>query len=514
MTRYFLLFFCLLAGCLRLDAALSPEQVAVVYNADSPLSREAMEKYCLLRKIPTEQVFALHALSAQDISRADFDVKVRMDLLLQAKQRSIMWPGGARKGRKLLRALVLMPDLPLRVKEDPSQPAGRISDSTPGNSASLDAELMLLGCDFPIGGPLNNPCYMKKVSELSSELPVLAVCRIDGPDRESIFRLIEVPHRVEPTGLWGWVAVDQGGPYASGDAKFAEIAGMAKFRHQPLFIEDSKRTLPETFPLMPQTIAYFGWYANPANGPFRPESAGNFRFAPGAIGLHLHSYSGTSVKDKHTWVGALLHRGAAVTAGNVAEPLLSGCLDFAAFYRALLEGSCVAEAGLSATPYLSWQNVLLGDPLYRPFPAQPARRPAADNPFLMWKDFCIRHGASPAAMQSAVEQQFRGRNAGLFAEMLAWRYAENKEYSQAVHYFKMAARLYRDGRDVTRVLLLQLAAMPAAGQRAAAQKYAADWKKTSVGSTYAPAISAVADALNPPPPQAAGAGTAKGAGKK
>lgn len=501
MSRFFFFLFISFCCIRSFSAVLSPEEVAVVYNADSALSKEAMERYCSLRRIPQEQVIALHALSSQDVSRADFDIKMRMDILFQAQAKGLMWPAGSRKGKKLMRALVLMPDLPLRVQEDPTQPAGRISDSTPGNSASVDAELMLLGCEFPIGGPLNNPCYLKKTEDLT-EAKVLAVCRIDGPDKESIFRMMEDPHRVEPTGLWGWVVVDQGGPYAEGDRKFDDIAGMAKFRNQPLFRESSKKTLSDTFPLMQESIAYFGWYANPANGPFRPESAGNFRFAPGAIALHLHSYSGKSIKDKHTWVGALLYRGASVTAGNVAEPLLSGCLDFAAFYRALLSGASVAEAGLLATPYLSWQNVLLGDPLYRPFPATPVRRPAADNPYLMWKDFCVRYGANPAAMQRAVEQQFSGKHAGTFAEMLAWRYAENSEYSQSVHYFKTAARLHRDGREITRALLLQLAVMPSAGQKNAAQKYAADWKASSAGSLFAPAIAAVADALNPPPPPA------------
>ncbi len=497
-----LLLLVLLCCSPVLFASLLPSEVAVVYNADSALSKEAMEKYCHLRRIPQEQVIALHALSAQDVSRADFDMKVRMDILIQAQARGLMWPAGPRKGKKLMRALVLMPDLPLRVQEDASQPAGRISSSTPGNSASLDAELMLLGCEFPIGGPLPNPYYTKKAGDLAGETKILAVCRIDGPDKKSIFRMIEDPHRVEPAGLWGWVVVDQGGPYAEGDRQFNDIAGMAKFRNQPLFRETSRKTLSDTFPLMQETIAYFGWYANPANGPFRPESAGGFRFAPGAIGLHLHSYSGTSVKDKHSWVGAMLYRGASVTAGNVAEPLLGGCLDFAAFYRALLGGATVAEAGLLATPFLSWQNVLLGDPLYRPFPANPVRRPPADNPYLMWREFCVRHGANPAALQRAVEQQFSGQHAGTFAEMLAWRYAENEEHSQALHYFQTAARLHRDGREITRALLLQLAVMPAAGQKNAAKKYAADWKASSAGSVFAPAIAAVADALNPPPPSA------------
>jgi len=474
--------------------------VAVVYNADSALSKEAMEKYCSLRRIPKEQVFALHALSAQDVSRADFDMKVRMDILIQAQERGLMWPAGPRRGKRLMRALVLMPDLPLRVQEDATQPAGRLSDATPGNSASLDAELMLLGGEFPIRGLLWNPYFMKKIGDLTVDPKVLAVCRIDGPDKESIFRMIEDPHRVEPTGLWGWVVVDQGGPYPEGDKVFNDVADMAKFRNQPLFHETSRQTLSDTFPLMQETIAYFGWYANPANGPFRPESAGDFRFAPGAIGIHLHSFSGTSVKDKHTWVGALLHRGASVTAGNVAEPLLGGTFDFGVFYRALLGGATVGEAGLVATPCLSWQNVLLGDPLYRPFPAKPVRRPAADNPYLMWREFCVRHGANPAALQRAVEQQFSGKHAGIFAEMLAWHYAENKEYSQALHYFKTAARLHRDGREITRALLLQLAVMPSAGQKSAAQKYAADWKASSAGSVFAPAIAAAADAINPPPP--------------
>lgn len=133
MSRFFFFLFISFCCIRSFSAVLSPEEVAVVYNADSALSKEAMERYCSLRRIPQEQVIALHALSSQDVSRADFDIKMRMDILFQAQAKGLMWPAGSRKGKKLMRALVLMPDLPLRVQEDPTQPAGRISDSTPGN---------------------------------------------------------------------------------------------------------------------------------------------------------------------------------------------------------------------------------------------------------------------------------------------------------------------------------------------------------------------------------------------
>src|SRR5690606_8059735 len=82
----------------------------------------------------------------------------------------------------------------------------------------------------------------------------------------------------------------------------------------------------------------------------------------------LHSFSAAQLRDaSKNWSGPLLARGAAATLGNVYEPYLQMTHHFDLFQRRLMDGFTLAEAAYMSVPVLSWQNVVLGDPLYRPF---------------------------------------------------------------------------------------------------------------------------------------------------
>jgi hypothetical protein len=90
--------------------------------------------------------------------------------------------------------------------------------------------------------------------------------------------------------------------------------------------------------------------------------------APGAIALHLHSFSaGTLRFDSAGWTPWLVKQGAAHTSGNVYEPYLSLTLRPDLLVDGLKRGLTVGEAAWYATPAVSWQGTLLGDPFYRPF---------------------------------------------------------------------------------------------------------------------------------------------------
>lgn len=486
MVRCILLLMLACMGAFGLE----PEEVAVVYNGDSLLSRSAAERYRTARGIPLNNCLPLHGLGAgADISRETFNQKVRLPLLWQGRALGLMWPSGPRNGRQLIRAMVLMPDLPLRVGGAPGQPGE--------TAAGLDSELMLLGADYPLSGPGHNPLLGQPAPRGREEQKVMGVCRIDAPDEETVYRMILEPSRVEKEGLWGWVVVDEGGPYPEGDKIFRAVADMAKARFQPLFYDTSKETLADSFPLMPQTAVYFGWYAERANGPFHPSAPKGFRFAPGAVAFHLHSFSAVSVKDPARWVGALLQRGAVATAGNVAEPYLSGCINYSILYQRLLAGDTLAEASLSATPFVSWMGIVLGDPLYRPFPPKIKRLPL-QNPFYQWQQLCSAAKGSLRKMQAETEARMQGKQGALFAEMFGWHCAESGEMKLAVQYFQFASNRYASLADRTRTSLLSITSQALSGDRHGAVLSARQLLNSSVGSPYRPAIARTADAVMSP----------------
>lgn len=440
-------------GCM--DAwGLTPAQVVVVYNAASKRSEQCARAYCARRSVPINQCVGLSGLpKGQDISRQEYDAKVRYPLLLHARQNSWRLPVTPHQGLKPVAAVVLMPDMPLRIREErePGQKPGFLFQ----NCASVDSELMLLGANYRTAGPLNNPYFNKDGALDVVKPPVLAVTRIDGPDDTTIRRMIQFPTEVERRGLWGWTVVDQGGPYPQGDEWFTAIAREAREKGLPVFHEESKATLAPAFPLMQDTAVYFGWYAHPANGPFKPATSADFRFAPGAVAVHLHSFSGTSVKDANNWVGALLQRGAAVTAGNVYEPTLGGCLKSDVFFDRLLKGYTVAEASLMATPWLSWQGVVMGDPLYRPFEVLSRNGGSGENVFVQWRRLMLQTEGNRKSLMNAVHQMLTTPTGAQMLEMLAWHLAEMGELDEAAECFAQVARRARSERNRVRASLLQ-----------------------------------------------------------
>ena len=471
--------------------ALVPRDVVVVFNADSPLSVRTAEAYCATRSIPKENAVGLHGIKAADISRADYNRFIMEPLMEEAHVRGWQWPANNKMLGKRKAAIVLMPDMPLRVKKAanlPKQLAG-----SGNNSASLDSELMLLGSLYPLGGPLPNRAYKKDGNISDYDAHILAVCRIDAPDELAIRRMINDPAEVERRGLWGWAVVDQGGPYPEGDAMFKTASSYAKVQGFPLFNETSKQCIGPDFPLSPHVAVYLGWYSQYPNGPFAA-TAPKFSFEKGAVAYHLHSFSALSVKDPKQWVGTLLQRGAAVTAGNVAEPYLGGCLDPEIFFARLLRGYTVAEAALMATPTASWQGVVLGDPLYRPFAARKSAS-VADSAFTRWYRACRDSSASLDALEGQVVSNLRRQDGAIVAEAFAWHCAETNRLDKAADYFRMAAEMSTAPVDWTRNMLLQITVNYNRGEKTLAEAQMNRMLEQTMGSPYRKAIEQTADTV-------------------
>lgn len=492
MWRFLLAF----AACCLVARGLTPAQVVVVYNAESKRSEQSARAYCARRSIPAAQCVALSGLpKGQDITRQEFDAKLRYPLLMHARQHSWRLPVAQQQGLKPVYAMVLMPDIPLRVKEEnePGKKPGFMFQ----NCAAVDSELALLGANYSTSGPLNNPFFNQDARLEDAKPPVLAVTRIDAPDDVSIRRMIQFPAEVERRGLWGWTVVDQGGPYPQGDEWFTAVARQAQENGQPLFHEESKSTLAATFPLMGDTAVYFGWYAHPVNGPFNPKTSADFRFAPGAVAYHLHSYSGTSVKDASSWVGALLQRGAAVTAGNVYEPTLGGCLKPDVFFNRLLKGYTVAEAALMATPWLSWQGVVLGDPLYRPYEVLSRNGGAGDNVYVQWRRLLRQTGGSRSAVVASVLQQVSSHQGAQLLEMLAWHMAGLGELDTAAGYFGQVARRAQSERNRVRASLMQGTLAFLNKDEGYGRQVMQRLLEQTVGSPFRPAVQKTAETFMP-----------------
>jgi tetratricopeptide (TPR) repeat protein len=79
-------------------------------------------------------------------------------------------------------------------------------------------------------------------------------------------------------------------------------------------------------------------------------------------------------------IGDLIRSGITGVAGQINEPYLDGAVRPDVLFPAYLKGFTLAESFYLATPYLSWQTVIVGDPLCAPFRAPSAESAEPDPP--------------------------------------------------------------------------------------------------------------------------------------
>jgi uncharacterized protein (TIGR03790 family) len=370
------------------DASPSPAgewnaaaETVVIFNPSFPGSEELAKFYAEKRNIPAAHLLPLPCSKDETISRDEFEETIRGPLLQAFKtkkwweieRRDVLDPNGKpyKKATQVvaqhMHVVVLMRGMPLRIKR--ASPKADLP-VTEVDEASVDSEIAALGLlDRPIKGPLENRYYQstRRFADHYEARGQLIVGRLDAPDDATVKRMIEDSLEAEHDGLWGRAVIAfalKDGAYAEGETWLGNCVRIYRESGIPVYADRSKEVLRDGWPL-PDTILYFGWYANRCSGAL---ASPDFRFKPGAIACHLHSYSAATLRSRtDNWCGPLLDHGAAAVLGNVWEPYLTLTTHFDLFNARLLDGLTLGEAAWSATPAISWMSVVVGDPLYRPF---------------------------------------------------------------------------------------------------------------------------------------------------
>jgi uncharacterized protein (TIGR03790 family) len=449
------------------------EATVVVFNAGVPASRRLAETYAKARRIPAANLVGLPLSSNETITRAEF-TRTLADPLRKVFTDKGWWtmgsgPDGPQATANTRRVLAVMSGVPLRISEDvaaapPGSPAAPPSPTPTGgqqtDAASVDSELTLLGAPgVAAAGVINNPYFRKDEAFATGAPPaVMLVGRVDGPSFPICERMIADAVAVEKSGLWGRVYLDlamKGAGYEEGDKWLLEAGRTFGTSGWPVMIDAHPQTLPTNYP-MTDAAVYLGWYIRSPDGPFLNPA---FRFRRGAVATHIHSFSATSIRGQtNEWCGPLLAKGAAAALGNTWEPFLGLTTHLNLFSERLLKGYTLAEAAWMSTPALSWMNVVLGDPLYRPFANRNTTPPVRENQeFQSYQALLSRHGQSDdhEALLRAVEAAASRRNSGVLWEglgVLVQTYASS-DLKRAAVAFEKAAKAYPRVPDKIRCYL-------------------------------------------------------------
>ena len=296
--------------------------MVLVANSEARDSVAIARHYAQVRGVPAANIIALKMPLAETISWREFVGTVWQPLESELVKRGwidaiamdLFDAVGRRKyavsGHRIT-ALVLCRGVPLRIADDPSLYAEvpPLTDHAEmrTNQGAVDSELSLLArTDYPINACLPNPLFNSARPTDDARAQVVKVSRLDGPTAADALHLVDLAVEAERTGLLGRAYVDIAGPNEKGDRWLEEAAASAR----SLGFDVSIGHGPATFPASARIDApalYLGWYAPDLNGPF---ALPGFRFPPGAVALHMHSFSAHTLRSAtEGWCGPLIAQG-------------------------------------------------------------------------------------------------------------------------------------------------------------------------------------------------------------
>jgi len=382
--------------------ALEPNEVLVIANVDYAASTRLARYYCQQRGIPAGNVvpLSLGASLRDTIGRGDYNKRLarpirrifstRQDL---AKIKCLVTTYGIpfRVGRRgplvqlegrLEELRVLLREGKNAVQELEAQEQAdsvelqrqqrRVSqleadiDRITGKEteASIDSELSLVLCRA-------YELYRWQPNALRSgaaqPFRTLMVCRLDGPNYGIAKGLIDKALAAEEKGLTGTAYVDSRGlyhkkdMYAYYDQSLRDLALLTRLRTS-LPVQEEKTEALFAPGSCPGTALYCGWYSV-------TKYVAAFDFVDGAVGYHIASLEAVDLRNAKStqWCPSLLMDGITATLGAVGEPYLRAFPEPKAFFLELFSGRCLVEAFYRTKSLNSWQMLLIGDPLYRPF---------------------------------------------------------------------------------------------------------------------------------------------------
>jgi len=489
-------------------------QTVVVFNENDRDSVSLAALYAERRGISPKHLIPIKCARNEEITRGEFDGTIA-EPLRQALVERGFWKLGKRTDgpapvvESKVRFAVLMHGMPLKVSAVATYEGDRRDGNPPEifqrNECSVDSELSVLGlATRQISGLLENPYYRaEKTIDDMSLASLLLVCRLDAPTPAIVRQMIHDSLAAEAKGLRGFAYIDARGvtegPMLVGDRWFHNAARDAREHGIPVILDNGPALFPPAYPMRHAAI-YLGWYGEHVTGPFTRES---FRFTPGAVTLHLHSFSAVTLRDKtQNWCAPLLAAGAAATLGNVYEPYLGLTPQPDIFAQRLREGFTFAEAGYMSQRALSWMTTFVGDPMYRPFGNV---EPDPKNP---WEAYAagVRTWLtkSRSAGEAALRDSAKQLKSGIVSEAMGLLELSGNDAGAAMDAFKEARTAYDRPDDRVRVAIHESGAIAAAEGPAKAARFLREQASTNGASDSASLLTELAAVYGKPeePPKA------------
>ena len=321
-------------------------KVLVVINANSPESVEIGSYYASLRKIPAQNVIRIRCETGESISLVSY----RQDIETPVKKSAL--------GKDYI---VLTHGVPIKVQ-------------TP-QACSVDA--LLAGMDIPIepielvypGSDLSkwrNPYYLARTPFDHNTYGIYLVTRLDGYTVANAQKLVD--HSLNAKPVMGPFFVNKAAHRDEGGYQIPQQfldQAYVNLHSQGYKIERKEGGFAT--PNMP-VMGYASWGSNDLT--FNLKKYRKIRFVPGAVAQTYVSTSARSfrrVKGGQSLIADLVEQGVTGVIGYVSEPYASALARPDYLFDRYTEGYNLAESYYSSIPLLKWKEVVVGDPLCRPY---------------------------------------------------------------------------------------------------------------------------------------------------
>jgi uncharacterized protein (TIGR03790 family) len=328
--------------------------VLVVINSNSSTSETIGTYFATARNIPARHIARIDVPTTEEIDSATF-VNLRTQL------ESLMTSRGITDS---INYIVTTKGVPFKV----------LRSSLYYNS-SVESELSLIfsSSASSIGnyGRVLSPYYGKSTDFTHAQYGIYLVTRLDGYTIADVEAMIDRASVIPTTVASAVQCVFDMDPARSATlgylnnnmrkaATYLATKGIAS-------VVDSTSTY---LTYQSNVLGYASWGSNDANwSSYTTHAIPHFTYANGAIAETYVSTSGRTFTSPATYgqslIADLIAEGITAAKGYVYEPYSTAMADVNILFTRYADGYTVAESYYASSYYLSWMDVIIGDPKYR-----------------------------------------------------------------------------------------------------------------------------------------------------
>lgn len=325
-------------------------RVVLVINDASDSSRRIGEYYMRKRKIPPSNVSHINCSMVEEIPTSEYN------LVIAPKVRKTIRDCGNK-----IDFIVTTKGVPLRLRE---------------GGYSVDAFLATMDLDFkPMDKPDEeslrrsfNPYFNKREAFDSAKFKFWLVTRLDGYTVDHVTAMIDrgLNAKAEKGPFYFETAGNRNsGGYADLNNALRQTDKLMKAAGFESQLDESPEFKAPSGPV----AGYCSWGSN--DGKFNEAVYREIKFKPGAIAETFVSTSGRTfsvTSGGQSLIADLIAQGVTGVKGYVSEPFTFALARPEILFQSYTSGANLAESFYAASPLIKWKDVVIGDPLVRPYP--------------------------------------------------------------------------------------------------------------------------------------------------